>query len=336
MRRSILRWFALFLVGCLLPVMAVACNSPQTSTSSSAPASNKPLIVGTSPWAGFQGQYIAAAKDFFSGEGVKVEEQYFQTTSDVNTALAAGKLDLGWIGGTDLITLVAQNPSLKAIMLSDYSNGADGIIARGISKPEDLKGKTFAREDAPFELVFVGEYLKQGGLTEKDLKIVSLSAADSATAFASGKVDAAATYEPFLAKAVKEGKGEVVFTTKDTNIIPNLLAARGEVLEQRREEVLAYMRAVGKGVDLARSNPDEAASIIAQKLGVKPEEIPDQLAGIRTFDIAGNKEQPFNASNPLYLQKSFESAVQILHATGKIPNTIDAASLIDDSLIKSL
>lgn len=335
MRRSILKWIALFLMGCLIPVVSVACNTPQATTSTSTD-SNKSLIVGTSPWAGFQGQYIAAAKDFFSAEGVKVEEQYFQTTSDVNTALAAGKLDLGWIGGTDLITLVAQNPSLKAIMLSDYSNGADGIIARGISSPAELKGKTFAREDAPFELVFVGEFLKQGGLTEKDLKVVSLSAADSATSFASGKVDAAATYEPFLSKAVKEGKGEVIFTTKDTNIIPNLLAARGEVLEQRREEVLAYMRAVGKGVDLAKSNPDEAADIIAEKLGVTPEEIPAQLAGIRTFDIEGNKQQPFNASDPLYLRKSFESAVQILQDTGKISNAVDAASLIDDSLIKSL
>lgn len=335
MRRSILKWFALFLLGCLIPVVAVACNSPQAATPDS-DSNSKPLMVGASPWAGFQGQYIAAAKDFFGEENVKVEEQYFQSTSDVNTALAAGKLDLGWIGGTDLITLVAQNPSLKAIMLSDYSNGADGILVRGVSQPADLKGKTLSREDAPYALVFVGEYLKQGGLTEKDVKIVSLSAADSATAFAAGKVDAAATYEPFLTKALKEGKGEIVFTTQDTNIIPNLLAARGEVLEQRREEVLAYMRAIDKGVDLAQSSPDEAAEIVAQKLGITPEEIPAQLAGIKTFDITGNQEQPFNASDPLYLQKSFESAVQILHDTGKISTTVDAASLIDDSLIKSL
>lgn len=334
MRRSILKWFGLFLLGCLIPFLTVACNSPQASTSSS--ASDTPLIVGTSPWAGFQGQYIAAAKDFFSAEGIKVEEQYFQATTDVNTALIAGKLDLGWIGGTDLITLVGQNPSLKAIMLSDYSNGADGIIARGVSKPEDLRGKTFAREDAPFALVFVGEYLKQGGLTENDVKIVSLSAADSAAAFGAGKVDAAATYEPFLSKALKEGNGEVVFTTKDTNIIPNLLAVRGEVLEQRREDVLAYMRAIGKGIDLAASNPEEAAKIVAEKLGLTPEEIPEQLAGIKTFDIAGNKTGPFNPDDPLYLQKSFESAAQTLFESGKTPNLVNAASLIDDSLIKSL
>lgn len=127
-----------------------------------------------------------------------------------------------------------------------------------------------------------------------------------------------------------------MFTTQNTNIVPNLLAAQGEVLEQRREDVLAYMRAIDKGVNLAQSNPDEAADIDAQKLGITPEEIPAQLAGIKTFDIAGNKEQPFNASDPLYLQKSFESAVQILHDTGKISTGVDAARLIDDSLIKSL
>ncbi len=223
MRRSIVKWFALFLLGCL-PLYSIACSNQQANKSSATPAS-KPLIVGTEPWAGFQGHYVAVAKDYFSAEGIKIQDEPFQTVSDTNTALLARRIDLAWIGAPDLVNLAAQNPALKAIMLSDYSNGADGIMARNVSKPEDLKGKKIAREEAPYEMVFLGEYLKKSGLTEKDVQIVPLAAADAAVAFASGKVDAALTYEPYLSTAVKQGKGEIIFTTKGTSIIPNILVS---------------------------------------------------------------------------------------------------------------
>ncbi len=111
-----------------------------------------------------------------------------------------------------------------------------------------------------------------------------------------------------------------------------------QVLQERRSEVLGYMRAVGKGVSFTKSNPQEAYKIIAKDIGVKPEEIPAQLAGIRVMDIEGNKTIPFNANHSLSLVKSLRAATETLKSLGKTrnPNPVDAATLIDDSLIKSL
>lgn len=334
-RRAIVKWLILFLFGCLMPFVQVACTSQQSATIDSA-STGKPLIVGVNPWAGFLGQYVALSKELFSDQGVQVQEEYFQSTGDTNTALAAGRVDLAWIGGPDLITLAAEGVNLKAIMLSDYSNGSDGIVGRNINKPEDIKGKTVAREDVLYENVFLHRYLEKAGLTEKDVKIVSMPAADAATAFAAGKVDVAVTYEPWLSRAVKEGNGQIIFTTKDTNIIPNILAARAEVIQERKPEVIAYMRTIGKAVDFAEANPEEAAQIIAKKLGITPEEIPPQLTGIRVLDIEGNKTIPFNPDHSLYLLDSFEASAQVAHELGKTSELVDVEPLYDDSLIKSL
>jgi NitT/TauT family transport system substrate-binding protein len=332
-RRTVLKGVGLFSAGLVLPSLSTSCNSRQTAISSSTAT---PLIVGVQPWIGFRGHYVATAKNLFAPEGVAVKEEFFQVATDTNTALASGKVDLAWIGGPDLLTLVAQSPSLRIIMVSDYSNGADGIIGRNISKPEQLRGKKVAREDAPYAIVFLGEYLKRGGLTEKDVEVTPLSASDAVAAFASGKIDAATTYEPWLSKAAQEAQADIIFTSKGTNIIPIVLATRTEVIESRRDDILKYLKSIDKAIAFADSNPEEAAEICAQKLGVTPKEIPAQLSGIVPFDIAGNKAGPFDANSPLNLKKSLESASQTIYQLGVISKPIDATTLIDDSLIKAL
>ena len=334
-KRTLVTWLAMFLLGCLISISSAAC-SPQKPAASEAKTGDRPLVVGVQPWIGFRGQYIAMAKDMFRTEGVNVKEVYLQAATDTNNALIAGKVDLAWVGGADLLTLVSRAPSLKIIMVSDYSNGADGILGRNISKPEEMKGKKVAREDAPYAIVFLNTYLAKAGLTEKDVKVVSLSAGDAMVAFVANKVDAATSYEPWLSQVVQKAKANIVFTSKNTNVIPIVLATRTEVIQNRRETILAYLKTIDKALTFADSHPQDAAKIVAKKLGVTPEEIPGQLAGIRPFNVEGNKTVPFNSSSPLSLVKSLYSASKTLYKLGKIPQPIDAKTLVDDSLIKAL
>ena len=334
-RRSILKWLAFFILGCLLPFYAIACT-PQPSETPESPATTAPLSVGVQPWIGFQGHYIAMANDLFTPEGITVTENFFQVATDVNTALAAGRVDVAWIGAPDLLTMVEQKPDLKIIMASDYSNGADGIIGRGIAGPQDLQGKKVAREDAPYAIVFLGEYLKQADLTEADLEIVPIAAGDAVAAFIAGEVDAATTYEPWLSQAVNEGGAEILFTTKDTAVIPLVLATSEAVINDRRDDLLAYLRAIDNALTFAQENPDQAAEISAKALGVTAADIPPQLAGIKPFTLAGNRTDPFNPDSPLSLVKSLQSASDTLYELGKIPQPIDATSLVEESLVVEL
>lgn len=316
-----------------------ACQSQSNQTQSDQSQSStlsQPLTVGTSAWPGFAGDYVATAKDFYRAAGLDVKSTFFQVASDVNTALLANRLDLAWTGIPDMVIMAAKEPSLRLIAMSDYSDGADGILARGVAQAADLKGKTIAWEALPLQALLLRKYLESGGLSEKDVKLTVLSAADAASAFAAKKVDVAVTYEPYLSQAAATGQGQVIFSSKGTNIIPVGLVARETIIQSRREDLMTYLKAFDQGVQLVRNSPQEAAQPIAEKLGVKPEEVPDLLKTVRIFDLAENKSIVFNTSNGLNVISSLDFAAKTSREIGLVSVPLDGKALYDDSLVKAI
>lgn len=335
MSRTIVKWFML-LLSCLIPVYLLIACSPQQSAETTSSPTSKTLTVGASPWPGFSAHYVAMAKELYKAEGVDVKEVYFSAASDANTALLAGKLDAVMTGIPDLVIMAAREPSLRLVMLSDYSNGADGILGRNITKPEDLKGKKVARENLFVEVLLLQKYLDKGGLTEKDVVIIDTPAANAAAAFVAKQVDVAVTYEPWLAKAAKEGKGEIIFSSKGTNIIPDGLITTAKVIQEHKLELLAYMRAIDKAAKLIKEKPGETTGIIAKKLGISPKEVSQQVNGVRLFDIKDNQAIVFNRNNSMNVVDSLTFAAKTAKERNLTPNLVDAKTIYDDSLIKSL
>jgi NitT/TauT family transport system substrate-binding protein len=313
--------------------LTVACSSQQASNT---PAPDAPLVSGVNPWPGYSGHYVALKKDFFKQEGVNVQEAYFQSATEGITAFLANKLDVAWVTSGDAIQIIAKDPTAKIFYLVDYSNGSDGIMGRGIKTPADLKGKTIARENLLFEEVLLRAYLTKGGLTAKDITIKDMTAADAATAFASKKVDAAVSYEPWLSKAANQGGGEVIFSTKDTNLISDVIITRQKVIDGRKKELQGYIRAVDKAVKLVNAGDAEAIKIVGDKLGAKPKEAKEQIAGVTIFDLAGNKSTGFNLNNPNNMMKNLELTTKTAVETKLMSKAIETKALYDDSIVNSL
>jgi NitT/TauT family transport system substrate-binding protein len=300
------------------------------------PPVGQPLKSGLAPWPGFASHFVAIKKGFFQQEGVNVQETFFPTASDNITGFLAGKVDVTWTTSGDAIEMINKDPSIRIIYLVDYSNGSDGIMGRGINSPQDLKGKTIGRENLLFENVLLRAYLAQGGLTEADVTIKDMTAADAATAFAAKRIDAAVSYEPWLSKAAQQGGGKVIFSTKDTNLIADVIATRQPIIETRKADLQAYLRAVDKAVKLVNAADPEAIQITATKLGVSVDEAKVQLSGVKIFDLAENKSLGFNPSNSQSVLKNLELNVKAAHDSKLIPKLLETKALYDDSIVKSL
>jgi NitT/TauT family transport system substrate-binding protein len=330
---SLLRWLSLSLVTLGL---AVACTQqpkvppPNASSPSSISA---PLVSGDISWVGYAGHYVAIKKGFFGQEGLNVQDKTFANASDEITALLAGKLDIAWLTSGDTIQVAEKDPSLKVIYLVDYSDGADGIIGRNIATPKDAKGKSVARENLLFEQVLLQAYLKQGGLTEKDLKVQDIPASDAGTAFASKKVDMAVTFEPFLTKNAKLGGGNVVFSTKDTNLIADVIVVRDKLIQTRKKDLQAYLRAVDKSVKLVNAADPEAIKISAEKMNVTAAEVKEQLTGVKIFDLDSNKSMAFDKSNPKSLIGNLELMAKAAEEFKVVAKPMKVESLYDDSIV---
>lgn len=315
----------------------VAC-SPQAPNNSAitSPAQFQTLTVGTNTWSGYAGHHVAVKKGFYDQAGLKIQDLLFQSNTEQITAFLSGKIDLAWLTAGDVVQMAEKDPALKIIFLCDYSNGSDGIIARGIKAPAELKGKTLAREDVLFEKVLLRAYLEKGGLTEADLVIKDLPASDAAAAFSARRVDAAVTYEPFMTKAAKEGGGEIIFSTKGTNLIADVLVTRPSLIANRKAELLLFLKAANEGIKLLKAGDTEAISVAAAKLGIKPDELREQLAGITLFDIEGNKTIGFNTEDPNNVIKGLELVAKAAFDFKAVSKPLDIKTLYDDSLVKSL
>ncbi len=332
---SLSRRRALWLAGGLAG--GVVLHGCTQSAASSLPAqSGLPLISGVVPWPGYAGHYIAFRKDFFYNEGLNVQETFFQSASEGNQGYAAGEIDVYWATSGDAIELINKDRTIRAIYAVDYSNGSDGILGRGIDRPEDLKGKAIACEDLLFENTLLRAYLAKGGLTTADVTLKAMTAGDAATAFVNGHVDAAVTYEPWLGKAAVQGDGKIVFTTKDTNLIADVILTRKKVIEARKADLQAYLRAINKAVTLVNGGNLEAIRIVAVKLGLSVEDAKKQLAGVKMFDLQTNKNFSFDPSFPNSIIKNFELNIRTAYETKLISELLDVSSLYDDSIVKSL
>ncbi len=335
-RRTVIKTSALAALGTVASLGLNSCN-PKTSGNAGSNSDSSSLKVAMVPWLGWGRSKIAEEKGFFEQEGVNIEHVVFQTVGEVNTALLAGQADLAWLAASDLVILSEKAPGLKFIMACDYSGTVDAIIGRGIDSAEDARGKKFAREDVPYEIVFMTKYLETLGLTEADVEITSLPAADGSAALIAGNVDAAAVYEPFVSNAQKEADDvEVLFTAEGTNIIINGLAGDAVLLGDRREAVLAYLRALEQGMVFTQENPDEANQIIGDWVGLSREENAALMEQIVLLGTAENKEVTFNESNELNVVNSINDAGPILVAAGKVEAALDGTKLIDDSFINEL
>ena len=335
---NIVRLFCLAIVSL---VLTVACaqqpntTSSSSSSSSSSPSTSQPIVSATNNWVGYSGHHVAIGKNFFSEQGLTVQDQFFQSASEEITAFLAGKIDLAWFTSGDAVQMAAKDPSIRMIYLVDYSNGSDGILGRGIKSPQDVKGKTIGRENILFEKILLAAYLNKAGLTEKDASVKDMAAADAATAFAAKQVDVAVTYEPYLTNAAKQGGGEVIFSTKDTNLIADVIVAKDSFIKARQADIKAYFKAIDKAVDLVIAGDAESLKIAGKKLGITGDEVKQQLLGAKLFDLKDNKSMAFDKNNPKSLIGNLDLTAKAAYEYKIVDKPLKVESLYDDSIVKA-
>lgn len=331
---SLFRFIGLAIAALTLTIACAQQPNPSTSSSSGTTAS-QPIVSATNNWVGYSGHHVAVGKNLFAAQGLNVKDQFFQSASEEITAFLAGRLDLAWFTSGDAVQMAAKDPSIRMIYLVDYSNGSDGIIGRGIRSPQEAKGKTIARENILFQKILLQAYLNQAGLSEKDAQVKDLTAADGATAFAAKQVDMAVTYEPYLTNAAKQGGGEVVFSTKDTNLIADVIVAKESFIQARKADIQAYLQAVDQAVDLLKANDAEALAIAGKKLGVSGDDIKQQLTGVRLFDLDENKAIAFDPKNPNSLIGNLELTAKGAYDFKIVDKPLTVESLYDASIVKA-
>lgn len=178
---------------------------------------NRPFVGGSSAAVAHAEGYLEA--EFRNDPNIKIEWSFFKGAGPaVNEAIANNQLDFALQG--DLPSLIGRSNGLKTRLL--LASGARSPIyvavpaGSDIKSIKDLKGRKVAVfRGTNLHLAF-DKVLAANGLSEKDLKVITMDFATSKAALASRDIDAALGQSDLLALE-EQGVGKVIYTSRNDN-----------------------------------------------------------------------------------------------------------------------
>jgi NitT/TauT family transport system substrate-binding protein len=269
---------------------------------------------------------------------VKVKMVWFEDYGASIEAYGAGKLDAINIVCGDSLTAAKQS---IAVMLTDYSNGNDMIVARkGIDSVKDLKGKKIALEENLVEHILLAQALKGAGMTESEVTVVNVKTEATPQALAKD-VDAIGAWYPLSGQALDKVAGsKAIFTSKDApGLIYDALQVSRESLKARRDD---WKKVIGVWFKClafleAKETRGEAIKIMASRISAKPEDLEKNLKGTFLLGKEGNLKAMEDRDTLDSVYGSIRNANKFYLAHKlKDYKSQDAGDYVDPSLLKEV
>ncbi|MBS0232348.1 MAG: ABC transporter substrate-binding protein [Proteobacteria bacterium] len=292
-----------------------------------------PLKVGIPIWVGWMPFWIMDEKKIGDKHKLNAVLTQFTVQTDARQALAARSLDVCALNTADILAIDAISPVASVITLTNASAGADIVIARGVDKITDLKGKKVALEIGSVSHFFFSKVLEKAGLTENDVNIVNMSAQDAGSAFVAKAIDVSVTWEPFASQGIASG-GKALITSKDTpNLIIDVISARDDVLKARKDDVKRLLDAWYDALAFVDTNKDEAFAIMAKHSDVKVEEFAGMWAGVKMYSRPENIELMGTPAKPGPYVDAVRAMSSFMVKAKLIPSDVAPSSMIDGALL---
>ena len=316
--------FRIFSIFILIALLLSACGSAPVEE-------HPPLKVGWSLWPGWYPLVIAQERDLFEKHNVEVEFVFYPTYSAALPEFASGKVDGTLLVIGDVIPLVKNN-NAKIVMVTDNSDGADVIMAGPeITSPADLRGKTIGVTLGTFGEVLAREMLTANNLSVGDVTLVQIGP-EAVPGELGIDIEAGHTYEPYSSEAEQRGYHPIFSSSETPGLIADVLVFKKEILDERQEDVKAFIAAWFEALEWWQNNQAEGDALIAAATGQNLEDISTE--GLRLFNQADNLaafQQGTDTRSIYYTSQQYVAFYQTIGVLSSLP---DLNQLLDPAFLQ--
>ena len=230
------------------------------------PALSKIRLAGWSkPISEITNILVEPEKGFFKAQGVELAYLPGAGGGDAIRNILSGQGDVAFTDPGSFFMALDKGEKLTAIY-DIYPQNVFNVVSlksANIHKPADLKGKkigVYSLSSGTRQNLLV--MLHQAGLKESDVTIVVTGLLNFAPLM-QGQVDATAATDTGLAVGLRKGIGEVnVMQVRDhLNISSDMFVVRDEVLQQKKEQLKAFLKGYRDSAAWMIANPEEAATL---------------------------------------------------------------------------
>lgn len=185
--------------------------------------------------------------------GIKVNISIINDATQSSNALISGSLDAAGytINRTAFLSQKFKDSGVDVVMpfITNFSNGGDGIIAKSnIKSVNDLVNVKIGVPQFSEAHSLVVWFVNQSDLSESDKKtiidnLVFFETPDEAAkAFFAGKIDVAATWEPYLTQAKNMSDAHILFSTaSSSSLIMDGIVFNAEFAQNNPEVISAFI-----------------------------------------------------------------------------------------------
>ncbi len=274
---------------------------------------------------------VGLEKKFFEEYGIKVNPISFLSGPPELQAMAAGDVDLGYIG-PGATFLAAQG--LAKIITIDNIGFSDSILATkksGIKTIKDLKGKVVATPKGASGEQLLYLALERNNIDPADVNIVNMDVAGAVAAFVAGKVDAAALWSPYTVEVEKQlGKGNVVLLASYKNYpdkaSPASYLVRPDFLQKNPDLVVRFLKGWIKANDYRKRNMTNAIQCTGKLLVQVPVEQLAQMASVTEFYSSKDLNKLLQDGSAY---KMYDNLIKAYVKNGQLQQYVDPKNFVD-------
>jgi len=281
-------------------------------TSCSNQNDNEPVEIGINPWPGYEFLYLAEQKGFFEKVGLNAKLVQLGSLSDAQRAYVNGFTD--GLASTVIEAVQAEvlgGKPLKIVMVSDYSNGGDMIVARKEFKDmQSLKGKTIGCEVSSLGIFILQRALAKSDMDLSDVKVVNVEQASAEKSMQVNEIDAVVTYAPVAFNLLELDKYHKVFTSLEIpKEIIDTISISQEALDKNPGFVSDLHDVWQMALNYYESNPQESLDIMSAREGISSEDFKAALADLKLVDKKG--QSPL-FEDTAFLEKNVKQVCEVL------------------------
>ena len=216
------------------------------------------------------GFFVAKEKGFYGAKGLDVTINRGFGSGDTAKVVATGAAHFGEVNvPTAIISRGKDIPlTIVGVIIGKAPESILSFAEKGIRKPKDVEGKTFAEASGAAIMVTWPAFAKLAGIDINKATHIPVEAAAKPAVFFSGQVDWVPGFrpgfdEPIILRARKEGKKLSFVRWEDYGwkVYGNGLVTHNDLLKREPKTVANFVSATMDGYAYAIEHPDEALDI---------------------------------------------------------------------------
>jgi len=295
----------------------IACNTQK----------EKPLRVGTIPWAGYELLYLARDLQYYDNAQIQLKE--LATNTEVMHAFRQGQLDMATATLDSALQLAETQSDIKIILIFNISNGADKLMVDpAITSLKALKGKRVGVEQSGVGTYMMAQVLQVAGFDSKNITIVPTTVNQHSLLLTNQRVDAVISFDPVAYKLEQQGYINLFDSRQLPAPIVDVLVTRDSALKLQQKSIQQLLEGYWKARDYMAKNQQDALIRIAPRLNISTEELELLYQNL----ILPEREQNQYIFNQ-QLKSTIESVAKMMMDVGMLEKKLDSRQLLVDEIM---